>query len=127
MKSKVVYLTSDQAQIITLKVGDYDTETLKPHGPKHHAETLGRNHEKKSDDVEKFMHEVAERLESEQAKVLIVGPAQAKLRLKSHIEREHPKLAKLVVGIEGMDKQTTPQVVDFARKFFTKLGAFESI
>ena len=81
----------------------------------------------KSDDVEHFVHEVALALEKDDARILLVGPAQAKDRLKSHIEAKHPLLAKKIVGVETMDKSTGPQVVAFGRAFYTKLGVFEAL
>lgn len=127
MKSKVVYLTSEEAQIITLKPGDAEVETMRKHGPRHSSETLGKNHPKKNDDTEHFVHELATSLQKDDSRILIVGPAQAKDRLKSHIDRDHPGLAKRIVGVETMDKSTIPQVVNFARDFFTKIDAFEAI
>ncbi len=125
MKSKVVWVTSDEVRILTM--GDDEPVVMHQHGTKHPQETLGRNHTKTHDDVEHFMHEVATRLDGEPARILLLGPAQAKTRLKNHIDREHPKVAKNVVGVETMDKATDGQILHFARTFFTKLNAFEAI
>ena len=125
MKSKVVYVTSEEVKIMTM--GEDKPEICRMHGARHPNETMGRNHTKDHDDVEHFMHEVAKRLETEPARLLLVGPAQAKTRLKNHIDREHPKVAKNVVGVETMDKATDGEVLHFARTFFTKLGVFEAI
>lgn len=125
MKSKVVWVTSDEVKILTM--GEDKPVVLHQHGKRHPQESLGRNHTKGHDDVEHFMHEVAVNLDKEPARLLLVGPAQAKLRLKSHIEKEHQKLAKNIVGVETMDKATEGEILHFARTFFTKLNAFDAI
>lgn len=125
MKSKVVYVSTDHVKIMTM--GETTPVVLRQHGVKHHQETQGRNHTKAHDDVEHFMHEVAVHLDQEPARLLLVGPAQAKTRLKNHIDKEHPKVAKNIVGVETMDKATDGEIVHFAHKFFTKLGAFDAI
>ncbi len=127
MKSKVVFVTSDEAHIITLDAENADVTTMRKHGPRHAAESQGRNHPKKNDDTEHFVHELASILEKDDARFLLVGPAQAKLRLKSHIDREHPRLSKKIVGVETMDKATIPQIVAFGRQFYTKLSVFDAI
>ena len=127
MKSKIVYITSDEANIITLLAGDSTTVTMHLHGPRHPHEPDGKHQLKKNDDIEHFVHEVALALEKEDARLLLVGPAQAKDRLKSHLESKHPNLAKKVVGVETMDKATGPQIVAFGRAFYTKLDVFDSL
>ena len=127
MKSKIVFVTSDEAHVITLKADEPTVETFHKHGHRHAQESMGKNHPKKNDDTEHFVHELATLLEKDDARLLLVGPAQAKIRLKSHIDREHPQLAKNIVGVETMDKATIPQIVSFGREFYTKLSAFESI
>ena len=125
MKSKVVWVTSDEVKVMTM--GEDKPEIYRKHGVRHFQESLGRNHTKAQDDTEHFMHEVAKHLETEPARILLVGPAQAKTRLKNHIELEHPKVAKNVVGVETMDKATDGQILHFARDFFTKLNTFDAI
>lgn len=120
MKSKVVYVTSDEAQIITLLEGDRETVTLHKHGQKHDAETHGKHQLKKNDDTEHFFHEVATALTGDESRILLIGPAQAKERLSSHIERDHKNLFKSIVGTETVDKLTNPQMVAFGRDYFTK-------
>lgn len=127
MKSKIVYITSDEAHLITLLAADSETITMHKHGPRHPTEPLGKHQLKKNDDIEHFVHEVALALEKDDARLLLVGPAQAKDRLKSHIEHKYPELAKKIVGVETMDKPTGPQVVAFGRAFYTKLDVFDAI
>ena len=125
MKTKVVWVTSDEVKLFTM--GHESPVILHPHGVQHPKEAPGHDHTKAHDDVERFMHEVARTLDQEPARLLLVGPAQAKTRLKKHLDREHPKTAKNVVGIEAMDKATDGEILNFARKFFTKLDAFDAI
>lgn len=127
MDSKVVYITSERAQIVTLREADAEVQVVRKSGPRHPAETLGKNHPKKFDDTEHFMEKVSEFLEAQDARLLVVGPAQAKNRLVSHFKRLHPKLAAMTVGVETMDKATIPQIKAFARKFFSKLHRFEAL
>jgi stalled ribosome rescue protein Dom34 len=127
MKSKVVYITSDTAEIFNLTAEGSQSTIMKRHGPRHPSEPDGKHQLKKNDDVEHFMHEVATALGKEDARVLLVGPAQAKTRLKTHIENEHSHLAKQIVGVKTMDRATGPQIVAFAREYFTQLGVFAAI
>lgn len=127
MESKIVYITSEAARIITLRESKSETKVVRKSGPRHPPETLGRNHPKVADDTEHFLEKVSAYLEADDARLLLVGPAQAKNRLKSHFERRHPKLAKRTVGVETMDKSTLPQIKAFGRKYFAKLNRFDAI
>jgi stalled ribosome rescue protein Dom34 len=126
MKSQVVWVTSNEVNIITL-AEPVQSKVMKMHGVRHHSEVQGKNHPKRGDDVDHFMHEVATELEKSPSRVLLVGPAEAKVRLKSHLDREHPAVAKNVVGVETLDKSTEGQIVDFAHRFFKKLGMYDAI
>lgn len=127
MDSKIIYITSETAKIITLRDSDSEVKIVRKSGPRHAPETLGRNHPKKFDDTEHFLEKVATTIEKDNARFLLVGPAQAKNRLKSHLEKWYPQLAAKTVGVETMDKSTDPQIMAFGRKYFAKLNRFDAI
>ena len=55
--------------------------------------------------------------------ILICGPGQAKLAFRKELERRHPQMAKLVVGVETTDHPSVDQLLAYARKYFKRIDA----
>lgn len=128
MISAAVYITSDEARVFKFNASGVETHQMHRHGPKHHTESLGKNHSKEQGDAEHFFHEVAEFLIKDEAeRWLIIGPGLAKTHFKSHVERHHSQQAKRIVGVEAMDKATDGEITHFAHGFFKKMGLFEGL
>jgi hypothetical protein len=53
------------------------------------------------------------------SEILITGPANAKLELKDHIEKQWPLVGRKIVGIENADHPTDGVLLDHARRYFT--------
>jgi hypothetical protein len=53
--------------------------------------------------------------------ILIVGKGTAKAELANFIKDRLPALAARVVGVVGLDKETEPEVLAFAQKFFDRM------
>lgn len=67
-----------------------------------------------------FYHQVAGHLLTTNA-LLVIGPSVAKDRFVHHLERHHhPDLARKVVAVESADHPTDPQLLAYARKYFTE-------
>ncbi len=63
------------------------------------------------DDIAKALDKAGE--------ILITGPANAKLELKKHIEKNWPQTAKKIVGVESADHPTDGALLDHARRYFS--------
>ena len=56
----------------------------------------------------------------ESKSILLLGPGEAKIELKHHLEREG--LGERIVGIDTVDKMTDPQIAAKVRQYFGRLG-----
>lgn len=124
MSHVVVWVEHDHAKIFTYTSGAATKKDLKnKHTGSHH--TGGHENEKKNN-IQKFYHEIAEVLAGA-TEILLVGPGMAKTEFKAHLEHHnHAALAKLVIGIEAMDKSTDGEIQNMAKKFFQKYNLFHS-
>jgi stalled ribosome rescue protein Dom34 len=64
-----------------------------------------------------FMEKIAAAM-GDAAEILLVGPGEAKMGLKTYLERRHPHLAGRILGIEAMDKASAGEIAAAARKYF---------
>lgn len=88
-----------------------------PRHPQHEASP--HNH---PDDEKRFFHEVALAVGNVD-KVLIMGPAQAKLHFRDYVTEHASTLKLTVAGVETVDYPTDKQVAAFVRKFFDTSAA----
>ena len=79
--------------------------------------TAGSGHEP---ETLAFLDEVAKALDGVK-EILIAGPAQAKIHLKSRLEKHWPHIATNVVGVEVLDHPSEPEILAFARKHFLRI------
>ncbi len=97
-------------------------EKLRVHHHLHHQHS--NRDEKKHGDVEKYYHELAEKLHPA-TEVLLVGPGLGKTHFIKHLEKHHhADLAKKIVGVETMDRLTDPQILAAARAKFKAIHLF---
>ena len=87
-----------------------------PHTIHHKAGTQGSGHIAEDSH---YLAEVTQALRPVR-EILILGPSQAKLQLKSYIERHAPDVAKKIVGVEAADHLTPGEILDHARRFFVR-------
>ena len=66
-----------------------------------------------------YYGQVIERLK-EAEKILIMGPGEAKLGLRKHIEKSSKTMAKRIMGVETCDKMTERQLAAKVRSVFIK-------
>lgn len=57
--------------------------------------------------------------------VLIVGPGQAKASFRKDLEKRHPKVAALVVGVETLDHPSIDDLLGYARTYFKRVDALK--
>lgn len=118
-----VWIDSSQAKFFKFNETGVETTHMKPHGPTHHAETLGRNHTKAEGDTEKFYHQVAEFLQKDpDSKWFVMGSGLGHTHFVHHIQKHHPKFAANIVGSRSVDHQTDNQIKAEAKKFFEESG-----
>ena len=67
-------------------------------------------------DKEFFEHVVADLAHTRA--ILITGPANAKVELKTYIAEQHPDLDKRISAVETLDHPSDGALVALARKFF---------
>jgi len=122
-----IWIDSVHAKIFNFTGEKTEILQLKPHGPRHHAETTGVNHTKAEGDSEKFYHEVAEFIEkSPEAKWLVMGAGLGHTHFVHHIQRHHPRYAKNIIGSQTTDHLTDPQITALAKKIFIQEGLMEA-
>ena len=52
-----------------------------------------------------------------------VGPGSAKTEFAHHLDRRHPQLAAHVVAVETVDHPSDHELLDFARRTFTRIDS----
>lgn len=125
MSAMMIWIDSQEAKLFTFEADGVRTQHLKPHGPHHHDQSLGRNHTKAEGDAQKFYHEVCQHLAAEKSvRWLIAGPGLAHTHLVHHLEKHHPALKAKVVGVQALEKMSDGQLIDKAKEFFSHQGVF---
>jgi hypothetical protein len=79
----------------------------------HKANSIGSGHASTSPD---YFHDVAESV-ADAGAVPITGPANAKTELVEYIHLHHPRLTKVITGVETVDHPSDAQLVAHARKY----------
>jgi hypothetical protein len=59
--------------------------------------------------------------------ILILGPGNAKLAFKKDLDRRHPRVGELVMGVESADHPTVEQLLAAARKYFRKVDNLRGV
>lgn len=121
-KAIAVWIESTEAKLFKFGQGEVETVHMRPHGPIHHAETLGRNHTKAEGDTEKFYHQVVTALEKEgDSKWFVMGFGLGHVHFAHHVQNHHPRFSKNIVGSKKVDHLTDAQIKAEAKKFFESL------
>lgn len=113
-----VWLDHSNAKLFQITAHDTVVDHVEDSRPPHHihrsADHLG--HGKVHTDP-RMMAEIGERLHDAKA-ILLAGPGQAKLDLRSYLETHSPAVAGRIWGVEPSDHPTDPQIVAWARHWF---------
>lgn len=113
-----VWLDHSNAKLFQITARDTVVDHVEDSRPPHHihrsADHLG--HGKVHTDP-RMMAEIGERLHDAKA-ILLAGPGQAKLDLRSYLETHSPAVAGRIWGVEPSDHPTDPQIVAWARHWF---------
>lgn len=104
----------------TARVFDFAGETLTHHTYHRHEAEHAHKHTLKADkEADHFFHQVAERLQSAEA-LLLLGPGEAKNQFMHHLEHHHHPLFRRVLAVESADHPTDDQLVAHGRAFFAR-------
>jgi stalled ribosome rescue protein Dom34 len=118
MTHAVVWIDHTEARIFHVHPETADESRLL--SPQHHIHrhAKGRGEPREHpDDARRFFDDVARRLESIDA-LLIVGPASAKHEFSTFLHEKHPRLVSKIVGVETADHPTGGEIVAHARRYF---------
>jgi stalled ribosome rescue protein Dom34 len=114
----VAWIDHREARIFHFSSTDVERLVLHPDHPTRHihhkANSIGSGHT--SEDHE-FFRAVAQSI-ADAGAVLLTGPADAKSKLRKYISEHHPKLMKIIVGVETVDHPSDAQLVAYARHYF---------
>lgn len=114
----VVWIDHRVAHVYGLGRSDTSEELVRSHGPHHihhKAGTVGSGHER---DKPSYFREIADHLAGA-GSILILGPAETKIELKTFLDEQASDVAAKVVGVEPLDQESEGRIIAFARKFFT--------
>ena len=119
----VIWIDHREAKVFSMNLtGASDEWTVRPHDKHvhiHHKAGTNSSSGKAPEDKHYF-HSVAEAV-ADAGEILIVGPGTAKQELRKHMSEHDPKIAAKVVGVEPVDHPTDGELVNIAKKFFTKV------
>jgi stalled ribosome rescue protein Dom34 len=117
----VVWIDHREARVFHFNPTDVELLVLHPDHPTQHlhhkANSLGNGH---AAEDSAYLKAVAQSI-ADAGAVLIAGPGNAKTELVNHIHEHSPKLMSLIVGVEAVDHPSDPQLVAYARKYFTAM------
>jgi stalled ribosome rescue protein Dom34 len=119
----IVWLDHAQARVILFDEESSSTQVVRPHGGTphlhHKANSIDDGH---LPEDQTYFHAIGGVLKGASA-VLVAGPANAKLELMKHIARHDPQLLDRVSGVQTVDHPTDGQLLDHARRYFSKTAA----
>lgn len=114
----VVWIDHHEARIFFFNRSEADEIVVRPRDPvrniHHKANTIGSSHAPEDPD---FFQHVTDAL-ADAGAILIIGPANEKLALISHIDRRAPGLKPKIRGVETVDHPTDGEILALARRFF---------
>ena len=114
----VVWIDHSEAHVMHVSADDMESSIVRPSKPHHHLHNKrGAVGGGRAPENQHFYHEVVDAMKGAQ-KILIVGPAGAKLNLIKHIHSHDQQIADKVIGVETVDHPSDAQLVAYARKYF---------
>jgi stalled ribosome rescue protein Dom34 len=69
-------------------------------------------------DALEFFEDVAKVLAGVR-EILVIGPAQTKDEFLAFVRKKHPQIRSEIVAVESADHPTDPELLAYARKYFT--------
>ena len=117
----VVWLDHREARVIDFSVDAVHKATVRSHAADrqihHRSGSVSGTHA--PDDL-RFFDDICAAI-GDAKEVLVVGPGQAKLGFRHHLDDRHKDLARRVVGVETLDHPGDGELLAHARKYFVKV------
>ena len=117
----VIWLDHREAKVIGFSADSVEKAIVRHHGSHrqvhHRSGSVGAGH---SAEDAKFFDEIVVAA-GDSPEVLLVGPGQAKVAFRHHVDSHRADFARRVVGIESLDHPTEGELLAFARKYFVKI------
>ena len=114
----VIWIDHHEARVFQFSAMEVERLVLHPDHPTRHihhkANAIGSGHA--AEDHNFFQAIVGAVADS--GAVLITGPGNAKNALVTHIDKNSPRLMKIIAGVETVDHPTDAQLVAHARHYF---------
>lgn len=122
MTAHILWIDSESAQIFKLAEDGVKKHQIKKVVHDHHTTPKKDQHGHPGEDL--YFHDICAQLKDAD-RVLVMGPGQAKDRLKSYIHKHHASdLGTKVVGFETSNHPTENQILAEGRSFFKKYDLF---
>ncbi len=119
MTHAVVWIDHKEARIFHVHPHAADESAVLSPQHEMHRHPKGRGEAREHpDDQKRFFEEVLKQLELVDS-VLIVGPAAAKHEFVKFAHEHHAHLESKIAGVENADHPTGPEIVAYARRYFT--------
>lgn len=128
MSALLVWMDSHEAKLFYVEADGIHVEKVAYHGPRHHPETLGRNHTKDQTDETVFFRQLAEKLKTvKSSKWLLMGPGMAAPHFSFYLETQHKELFKKVIGMEKVDKMPDSEILSVGRNYLQKYYLYNAV
>ena len=117
----IVWIDHDRAVVWNF---DYDAQTrsvVKAHDQDKHTHIRKSPHggHRTPDNVEFF--DAVVKVLSGVREILVIGPAQTKDEFVAVVGKKHPQIGALIVAVQSADHPTDPELLAYARKYFSVL------
>ena len=112
----IVWLDQTEAHVIHFSRTAAESEVIKTTSQHKKDGVVSNNRAVESTD---YQDEIATAL-AQSKEILIVGPGQEKLAFITHLNKNHAEIADKVVSVETVDHPNDGQLLEYARKYFSK-------
>ena len=112
----IVWLDQTEAHVIHFSRNEAESEVIKTTAQHKKDGVVSNNRAVESTD---YFDEIATSLQPSK-EILIVGPGQEKLAFIKHLNKSHAEIADKVVSVETVDHPNDGQLLEYARKYFSK-------
>lgn len=119
MATYVIWLDSREAKVFKKDGSSTEIKHAHTHGKKHPSEPHGHHGDGHHHEAISLFKDVAPTL-VDASEILIFGPGEAKTQFQKYLVEHAPAVAKKIVGVETVDHPTDGQILEAARKFFTR-------
>jgi hypothetical protein len=115
----IVWIDHDRAVVWNFTDDAQTKSVVKAHDQDRHTHIRKSPHggHKTPDNIE-FFEDLSKVLAGAR-EILVIGPAQTKDEFLTFVRKKHPQIRSEIVAVEGADHPTDPELLAYARKYFT--------